>query len=158
MPEAVQIAFDCLPLRSISRLDIPLDASPEYRAQCERLKSAIEKHGPANSYYLLRAHCVFHLANSEIDGMLRFRFEGTVLTDPGDAKAVAADLVIELTGHTCDDVPQPVAAWLEKIVSRAVQVEFDRYIAAGDLTAAVQKSETLRRQSDSDASFVGMYL
>ena len=158
MPEAVQISFDCLPLRSISRLDIPLDASPEYRAQCERLKSAIEKHGPANSYYLLRAHCVFHLANSEIDGMIRFQFEGTVLTDPGDAKAVAADLVIELTAHTCDDVPQPVAEWLEKIVSRAVQVEFDRYIATGDLAAAVQKSAALRRQSDSDASFVGMYL
>ena len=158
MPEAVQISFDCLPLRSIHRLEVPLDASAEYRAQCERIKAAIEKHGPANSYYLRAAQCAFHLANSEIDGMIRFRFEGTVLTDPGDAKAVYTDLVIELAGHTCDDVPQPVLDWFEKIVSRAVQVEFDRYIAAGDLTAAVQKSEALRQQSDSDASFVGMYL
>ena len=32
MQRYVEIVFDCLPLRSISRLDIPIDASPRYRA------------------------------------------------------------------------------------------------------------------------------
>ena len=158
MSESVFITFDCLPLRSIGRLDIPLDASPEYRASCERLKAAFEKHGPLNSYYLLNASCVFHLANSEIDGMLRFEFEGTVRTDPGDAKAVDADLGVVLGSHTCGDLPDAVAVWFRRQVARAVLIEFDRYIAAGDLSAAVQASEERRRQSETDAGFVGMYL
>ena len=31
MNRFVEITFDCLPLRSIPRLDIPIDASPRYR-------------------------------------------------------------------------------------------------------------------------------
>ena len=27
----VDISFDCLPLRSVTRLDVPIDASPKYR-------------------------------------------------------------------------------------------------------------------------------
>jgi hypothetical protein len=30
-PRYVEIVFDCLPLRSVGRLDIPIDASPKYR-------------------------------------------------------------------------------------------------------------------------------
>ena len=41
----VDIVFDCLPLRSIGRMDIPLDASPKYRARCERIKHALAVHG-----------------------------------------------------------------------------------------------------------------
>ena len=48
----VEIEFDCLPLRSIGRFDIPLDASPVYQAKCERIKQAIDQHGSHNSYYL----------------------------------------------------------------------------------------------------------
>src|SRR5262249_6595021 len=59
----VEITFDCLPLRSISRMDIPIDASPRYRQRCENIKAAIEHHGSHNSYYLYNAQCVFHLTN-----------------------------------------------------------------------------------------------
>ena len=50
----VDVTFDCLPLRSIGRLDIPIDASPKYRERCERLKACIDKHGAHNSYFLLQ--------------------------------------------------------------------------------------------------------
>jgi hypothetical protein len=158
MSDSVLITFDCLPLRSIGRLDIPLDASPEYRARCERLKTAFEQQGARNGYYLLNASCVFHLANSDIEGMLRFEFEGTVITDPGDAKSVDADLNVVPGSHTCGDVPSAVAAWFQQQVAKAVMVEFDRYIAAGELSAAVQASEERRRQCETDAGFIGMYL
>ena len=98
MDPVVDIAFDCLPLRSIGRVDVPLDASPAYRQRCERLQQAIDAHGTENAYYLYNARCVYRLANSEVDGMLRFTFEGTVLTDCSDCKAERTDLTIELTG------------------------------------------------------------
>lgn len=31
MDRFVDISFDCLPLRSIGRMDVPLDASPKFR-------------------------------------------------------------------------------------------------------------------------------
>ena len=73
--------FDCLPLRSVGRLDIPLDASPKYRERCEQVKRAIEKHGSHNTYFLYNAACTFHLTNRENFGTLEFRFHGTVITD-----------------------------------------------------------------------------
>ena len=59
----VEIMFDCLPLRSVGRLDIPIDASPKYRQRCERIKDEMERHGSHNSYFLYNASCVFHLTN-----------------------------------------------------------------------------------------------
>ena len=50
MDRYVEITFDCLPLRSLSRLDIPIDASPKFRAKCERIKQALETHGSLNTY------------------------------------------------------------------------------------------------------------
>ena len=88
----VDIAFDCLPLRSVGRVDMPLDASPEFRARLEHLKRSIDTHGVENAYFLYNSRCVYRLANSDIEGMLRFSFEGTVLTDRSDAKADRADL------------------------------------------------------------------
>ena len=70
MQRYVEISFDCLPLRTMSRLDIPIDASPRYRARCERIKAAIETHGSHNTYYLYNANCVFHLTNTANIGML----------------------------------------------------------------------------------------
>ena len=159
MIDAVTITFECLPLRTIGRLDIPLDASAEYRAYCARLKNAIEQHSTENTYYLLSARAVFHLANSEISGMLRFEFEGTVTTDVSDTRAETADLDVRLTGETCGDVPEAVVDWFSRhTVPQAVLIEFDRFIAAGSLTVALKKSEQLRRESVSDADFLGMYL
>jgi hypothetical protein len=40
---AVHVAFDCQPLRSLGRLDIPLDASPRFRQKLERLQAAIDE-------------------------------------------------------------------------------------------------------------------
>jgi hypothetical protein len=137
MDSFVDIAFDCLPLRAVGRTDVPLDASPAFRARTEHLKLAIEKHGTENAYFLYNARCVYRLANSDVDGMLRFAFEGTVLTDRSDAKAQCAELVVALTGETCGGVPPETLVWLERMVERAVLVEFDRFIAAGQLAHRV---------------------
>ena len=51
MSEYVEIEFDCLPLRSVGRMDIPIDASPNYRARCERIKHALGN--PRLAQYLL---------------------------------------------------------------------------------------------------------
>ena len=63
MSRWVDITFDCLPLRTITRMDIPLDASPKYQALCQRIQQAIERHGSHNSYYLYNAKCAFHVTN-----------------------------------------------------------------------------------------------
>src|SRR5688572_26033626 len=106
----VDIAFDCLPLRSIGRVDVPLDASPAFRARCERLQQAIDTHGAANSYFLYNTRCVYRLANSDIEGMLRFSFDGTLVTDRSDARAERADVDIQLVGSTCGPLSPEVLA------------------------------------------------
>ena len=80
----VEISFDCLPLRTVGRLDIPIDASPKYRERCQAIKTAIEKHGSHNTYYLYNASCTFHLTNDRNVGSLEFKFDGTVITDADD--------------------------------------------------------------------------
>jgi hypothetical protein len=158
MNRYVDIAFDCLPLRTISRLDIPLDASPKYRARCEKIKRAIETHGSFNTYFLHNAHCTFRLTNSDSVGMIEYRFEGVVLTDEKDQQTVRCDLETELARETCDWLTEPIVAWFGQSVSRAVAVEFDRFIAAGDLEKAVQRVEQLQAESDQRGGYVGMYL
>lgn len=139
MDPVVEIEFDCLPLRSIGRVDIPLDASPAFHARCERLKQAIEAYDNQNAYFLYNTQCTYRLANSEITNMLRFTFDGTLLTDRSDYKADRADLDIELTAETCGGVPQVALQWLRSVVTRAVLVEFDRFIADGQLAARVRE-------------------
>src|SRR5688572_7852098 len=119
MNRHVDIAFDCLPLRSVGRLDIPLDASPKYRERCERVKQALETHGSFNTYYLYNARCVFRLTNSDDVGMLEFRFEGTALTDPTDLKTIRCDLQVELERETCDWLTEPIVAWFTDSVPKA---------------------------------------
>jgi hypothetical protein len=158
MDRPVDIAFDCLPLRTITRLDIPIDASPKYRARCEKLKRAIETHGSFNTYFLHNAHCTFHLTNSDAVGMIELRFEGTVLTDEKDQQTVRCDLEVELVRETCDWLTEPIVAWFRESVLRAVAVEFDRFIAAGDLEQAVRRVERIQAESDQHGGYVGMYL
>ena len=157
MEPIVDIAFDCLPLRSVGRVDVPLDASPAFRARIERLKRAIDTHGTGNAYFLYNARCVYRLANSDIDGMLRFSFEGTVLTDRSDAKADRADLAVELVGETCGGVPPDVVDWFRSAVERAVLIEFDRFIAAGRLAERVGELGQLSQLAEL-ADFAGMNL
>lgn len=149
MEPILDIAFDCLPLCSVGRVDIPMDASPEFQARLEHMKRAIDRHGVENTYFLYNAHCVYRLANSDIEGMLRFSFEGTVFTDLSDAKADRADLQIELVSETCEGVPAVVVDWFCSAVERAVLVEFDRFIAAGTLAERVKELERLTHLADS---------
>lgn len=154
----VEISFDCLPLRTIGRMDIPIDASPKYQERCQRVKDAMTRHGTLNTYYLYNAECVFHVTNEPERGMLQFVFEGTVLTDVDDLRTKTSDLRVELRRETCDWLTQPVVTWFQESVARAVEVEFDRYIKAGDLDKAKERIEKLRAQADAQGGFVGMYL
>jgi hypothetical protein len=155
MTPYVDIAFDCLPLRAVGRVDVPLDASPAFRARCEQLQRAIDVHGTGNAYFLYNTRCVFRLANSEVENMLRFSFEGTVFTDRSDAKADRAELAIELQGHTCGKMPAEVIAWFRSAVEKAVLIEFDHFIAAGRL--AKRMTDLGRVDSIADlAGFAGM--
>jgi hypothetical protein len=158
MKRHVDISFDCLPLRGVGRLDIPIDASPKYRARCEQIKLALETHGSFNTYYLYNARCVFHLTNSDEIGMLEFRFEGTALTDSADQHTERCDLKVELLRETCDWLTEPIVEWFRETVPKAVAVEFDRYIAAGDLAQAVKRIERIQAEADKQGGYVGMYL
>lgn len=158
MARYVDITFDCLPLRSIGRMDIPLDASPKFRARCEHIKKALSIHGSHNSYFLYNAGCTFHLTNQADFGSLEYRFEGTVLTDPSDQQTVNCDLEVELVRETCDWLTEPIVAWFTESVLVAVRIEFDRYIAAGDLQQTVQRIQRIQSESDEHGGFVGMYL
>ena len=158
MSPFVEIVFDCLPLRSVERLDIPLDASPGFRARCERIKRAVEKHGMHNSYYLHHGRCVFRLTNDDNVGLIALGFEGTVLTDSDDLKTIHADLEAEISEETCDWLTAPIVAWFQETVRRAVMVEFDRYIAAGDLQKTILRIAKLQEAMDAHGGFVGMGL
>lgn len=158
MSESVNIAFDCLPLRNVGRLDIPLDASPNFRARCERIKDALETHGSHNAYYLVNATCTFQLTNDRRKGMLRFAWEGTVLTDPDDQVTVRCDLNVTLAEETCDWLTEPVVQWFSQTVTEAVVVEFDRYIASGDLAEAKRRASSIEAISDQAGGFLGMNL
>jgi hypothetical protein len=158
MSRWVEITFDCVPLRSVGRLDIPIDASPKYRAFCERIKSAIEKHGSYNTYYLYNAHCRYHLVNAQDKGLLDFRFEGVVLTDAEDQASRSCDLQVELVRETCDWLIEPVVHWFAETVQHSVAAEFDRYVAAGDLEQTRQRIEQVQAASDDVDGFMGMYL
>src|SRR5687767_6897559 len=92
----VAIVFDCLPLRTLSRLDVPLDASESFRRRAEKMKAAINAWGPDRTYFLYNAHCIFRFANSEVEGLCRFEFEGAVRTDAGDRKCDQTMLDVRL--------------------------------------------------------------
>ncbi|QDU93768.1 hypothetical protein [Lignipirellula cremea] len=155
---SVELTFDCLPLRTVGRLDIPIDASPKYRALCERIKKAIDKHGSHNTYFLYNARCVFRLTNSEELGMLEFSFEGVALTDASDCDTQRCDLEVELTREVCPWITEPIVDWFKRTVVEAAAVEFNRYIAAGDLQAAKERIEKIQAASDDAGGYVGMFL
>ncbi len=154
----VEIEFDCLPLRTVTRLDVPVDASPKYEQFVLRVKDAITKHGTLNTYYLYQAHCTYHLTNDPQRGMVRFALEGTVLTDQQDRHSKQADLIITLDQESCAWLTEPMVEHLSESVRQAVLVEFDRYIQAGDLEKAQQRIAQLQAESDEAGGFVGMYL
>ena len=90
--------------------------------------------------------------------MAQFRFEGTLFTDSDDKSTERCDLTVELQRETCDWLTEPVVNWFAESVRRAVCVEFDRYIAAGDLDQTRNRIAKLQAASDEAGGFVGMYL
>jgi hypothetical protein len=158
MSQAVEISFNCIPLRSMARFDIPLDATTEQKAFGERIRAAVLRHGSFNTFYLCEAKCVFHLTNHAEIGMLRFDFEGTVMTDQDDRKTIASDLTVELKQEVCEWLTAPIVEWFKETVAEAVRIEFDRYIQAGDLQKTVERVERLQAESAACGGFLGMGL
>lgn len=158
MSDAVLIEFECLPLRSVTRLDPPIDASPGYTALVQRVKAAIERHGALNSYYLHDAHCRFRLTNRPGLGEIEFRFEGVVLTDAEDRRVSGVDLEVELARETCDWLAAPIVEWFAESVKKAVAVEFELFAAAGDLAKTEERLKRLAAESESGGGYIGMGL
>ncbi len=154
----VEVTFDCMPLRTVPRVDVPLDASPKLAAKIIRVKAALEKHGSLNSYYLHNAKCTYHLTNDPHQGMLEFDFEGVVLTDEKDLLARSSDLQISLKRETCSWLNQSIVEWLSETVRRNVLIDFNRYIAQGDLSKTLERIEQTQQASDEAGGYVGMYL
>jgi hypothetical protein len=155
---AVAITFDCTPLRSVTRLDIPLDASPVYRARLERMQQAVARHGLRNTYYLMNGACTFSFTNDPATGWVRYAFQGTLITDDADLRTIGSDLTIALDKETCDWLTQPVVDWLANSVRRAVEIEFNRFIAAGDLSRALERLAREQAASDAAGGYLGMNL
>jgi hypothetical protein len=139
-------------------LDVPIDASPKYRQRCLKIKDALARHGSHNSFFLYNARCVYHLVNDATEGMLELGFEGTALTDETDQKTVRVDLDVVLLRETCDWMTEPIVEWFKETTQHAVLVEFDRYIAAGDLAQTVKRIEQIQALSDESGGYMGMYL
>jgi hypothetical protein len=154
----VEIEFDCLPLRTVTRVDVPVDASPVYEQFVLRVKAALEKHGSHNAYYLYSASCTFYLTNEPNNGMVRYAVEGVVLTDVDDKKTRACDLTIRLERETCSWLTEPIVEFLSESVKHAMMVEFDRYIQAGDLEKTRQRIEKMQAEAEAAGGFIGMYL
>jgi len=158
MDRWVEITFDCLPLRNAASVRIPADASPKLEQKIGRLHEAAAKHGTHNSYYLHNAKCVFHLTNDPSIGMVQYHFEGTIFTDSNDCKPIRADLAVELAKENCSWLNQAIVQWLGETVHRSVLVEFDRYIAAGDLQKVRERLAALEKSVEQSGGFIGMYL
>ena len=137
---------------------VPSEASPAYRSRLERVQRAISRHGTRNTYYLTNGSCTFQFTNDPDVGWVRFTVEGTVLTDEADTKTVGSDLAVRLDKETCDWLTQPAVEWLTLSVKHAVETEFDRYIAAGDLARAEERLAHERAASDASGGFLGMNL
>ncbi len=156
MDSYADIAFDCLPLRSVGRVDVPLDASTAFRQRCEHLQQELETQAGKNAYFLYNAHCVFRLANSDVHNMLRFTFEGTVWTDHSDRTSAGANLRIELAAETCGGVSADALDWFRGIVERAVLIEFDRFIAAGQLEKRATETGRAQQRVTDLTGFAGL--
>ena len=154
----VDITFRCLPLRSVASFAPPVDAADDVVALFRKLREAVRKHGLHNTYYLHDGKCVFHLTNHDQIGMIEFAFEGAVLTDTDDMHTLHCDLEASLTAEVCEWLVAPVVQWFAESVREAVKVEFDRFIAAGDLDKTIQRLQQLRATTDAQGGFLGAWL
>ncbi len=158
MDRYVDIEFDCLPLRSVTRLDPPLDASPVLEAKFLRIKTAIEEHGTHNTYYLHNAKCRFFVTNDPDRGMIAFVFEGVLFTDDQDEFSKHAELNVTLDRETCPWLEQHVVNWFSESVKHAVMVEFNRFIGAGDSNQTRKRIQELEKTLEESGGYLGMHL
>lgn len=158
MTPALQIEFDCIPLRSVPRWDVPIDASVEYRFRCEQLKRAAAKHGFHNSYYLCNGRCEFNMTNDPDVGLMVFHFEGTLLTDADDLRVGSADLEVRLGQDTCDWLTAPIERWFHETVRRAVKVDFERFLQGKDSLQTHERIRWIEAEVVRRGAFVGMGL
>jgi len=154
----VTIRFDCTPLRSVVNAKVPTEASPRFRALVERMQAAAGRHGTRNTHYLTNASCTFHFTNSADSGWVEFSVEGTVITDDRDTHTVGSDLTVALSKENCDWLNQPAVNWLALSARRAIEVEFDRYIAAGDLGRTLERLATEQAAIETGGGYLGMNL
>ncbi len=151
---AVDIAFTCIPLRSLSRFDPPIDATEQQRDLVLRLHNALNKHGAHNAFYLCDGRCVFHLTNDESEGMVSFRFEGTVLTDAEDRKTVGSDLQVEFEGGSCDWL---TAAAVDVVARNRTGTPFASSSTAthraGDLQKTIDRLQQLEAETNASGGY-----
>ena len=183
MAQNVEITFACIPLRSVGRFDPPLDATEEQRALWVQLHRALNTHGAHNAFFLYNATCVFHFTHHPTLGMVDAnRAVGEVAADISrqaldadvdDAdrraaaaailnrfsrKAIGSDLSVELQSETCPWLTAEAVAWLKETVEQAVRIEFDRYIAAGDLQRTIDRLRDLEAETEAKGGYLGMGL
>jgi hypothetical protein len=156
MGTSVSISFECKPLRSITRWDVPLDAAEEQQQAQARVRQAAQRHGLHNSYYLSNGFCECHLTNDPAVGLLVFRFEGTVLTDQNDRRTHSLDLHVQLDAEICDWLTAPAVEWFRESVRQAVRVEFDHYIESRDLERARQRLDHIEADMVDCGGFVAV--
>jgi hypothetical protein len=145
-------------MRTVSRLDAPLDASPKLTEKIRRIQLALETHGTFNTYYLHNAACIFHLTNDVSNGLLEFEFEGTLFTDAEDVRTARTDLTVTLVRENCSWLNQQIVDWMAESVRHAITVEFNRYVEAGDLAKTQQRLEQIEKSVDDQQGYLGMYL
>lgn len=154
----VEVTFDCMPLRTVPMGEPPVDASPKFQAFVMRVQAAVRKHGTFNSYYVHRGVCSYHVTNHPVLGAINLEFEGTLLTDDSDTRTLGSDLTVKLASETCEWLTPQVVSWFEKSAARAVEVEFDRYIQAGDLEKTRQRLAEMQKAAEESGGFMGMFL
>ena len=158
MQSRVDVTFECLPLRDVARLDVPIDASEAYQRFVLCVKDAIDKHGRHNTYYLSRGHCIYHLTNEAGNGEISFHFNGTAFTDENDVRCVGVDIEATFAGESCAWLTQPIVDWFITTVPHTVKAEFDRFIHSGDLEKAQDLATKRIEQANEAGGYLGMYL
>ena len=81
-----------------------------------------------------------------------------MLTCEADEQTRDCHLQVELKRETCDWLTQPIVDWFAESVRHAVEVEFDRYIQAGDLEKTKERIDQLEASQEATEGFLGMYL
>ena len=140
-------------LVSIRRWTPPKSSTP-----LGRTAPGLEHARRHNAFFLCNARCVFRFTNDPTFGTVHFTFHGTVLTDVEDRRTIGSDLRIELQSETCPWLTADAVAWLKESVDRAVRVEFDQYIAAGDLQRTVDRLRDLEGEITAKEGYLGMGL